>query len=135
MITPLRILTPVVLAAAAISCSPQKPDSYDTPPGDPYATAPAQPAQATNPIYDSTAAYDDSSAVTPAAPYANAPTEPTLAPPPPANAPAIIHTVVPGDTLGGISAKYKVPIASIMQANQMTKDTVVLGRKMVIPPR
>lgn len=132
MITPLRILTPAVLAAAAISCSPQKPDSYDTPPGDPYAMAPAQP---TNPIYDSPAAYDDSSAVTPAVPYANAPTEPTFAPPAPANGPAIIHTVVPGDTLSGISAKYKVPMASIMQANQMTKDTVVLGRKMVIPPR
>jgi LysM repeat protein len=52
-----------------------------------------------------------------------------------ANAPASIHTVVAGDTLSGISAKYKVPSASIKQANRMTNDVVVLGRKMVIPPR
>ncbi len=51
------------------------------------------------------------------------------------NGAAIIHTVVKGDTLSGISAKYKIPSASIKQANRMTNDTVVLGRKMVIPPR
>ena len=52
----------------------------------------------------------------------------------PSNGAAIIHTVVAGDTLSGISAKYKVPTAAIKQANAMTKDTVVLGKKMVIPP-
>jgi LysM repeat protein len=61
------------------------------------------------------------------APTANVPaaTAPTQA--------ATTHTVVKGDTLGGIAAKYKVPMASIKKANNMTKDTVVLGKKMIIP--
>jgi len=62
------------------------------------------------------------------------PTTPA-APSTPSNGAAIIHTVVKGDTLSGISAKYKVPIASIKAANRMTNDTVVLDRKMVIPPQ
>ena len=53
----------------------------------------------------------------------------------PDHAPATIHTVVKGDTLSGLSAKYRVPMASIMSANRMTDDKVILGRKMVIPPR
>ena len=44
------------------------------------------------------------------------------------------HTVVAGDTLSGIASKYKVSAASIKQANNMTRDIVVLGKKMVIPP-
>jgi LysM repeat protein len=65
-------------------------------------------------------------------PATNAPA--VAAPRVPTNGAAIIHTVVAGDTLSGISAKYKVPVAAIKQANRMTNDTVVLGRKMVIPP-
>jgi LysM repeat protein len=34
-----------------------------------------------------------------------------------------------------LSKKYNVPMDSIKQANRMTNDIVVLGRKMVIPPR
>ncbi len=67
---------------------------------------------------------------------------PDVAPAPPVPEPsanpsgsAIIHTVVKGDTLSGLSAKYNVPMASIKAANRMTSDVVVLGRKMVIPPR
>jgi peptidoglycan endopeptidase LytF len=84
-------------------------------------------------VYDTPAAYEDSS-TTAAAPAAepNIPAAP--APRAPSNGAAIIHTVVAGDTLSGISSKYKVPAATIKQANGMTKDTVVLGRKMVIPP-
>jgi LysM repeat protein len=52
----------------------------------------------------------------------------------PSNGAAIIHTVVAGDTISGISAKYKVPVAAIKKANGMTKDIVILGKKMVIPP-
>jgi LysM repeat protein len=63
------------------------------------------------------------------------PNIPAAATPSPAsNGAAIIHTVVAGDTLSGISAKYKVSSAAIKQTNNMTKDTVVLGKKMVIPP-
>lgn len=140
--TPIRILTPSLLAVALVSCAAQK-DQYDTP--DPYGTANAgavnPPATApANPVYDTPAAYEESSAaaVPPAAPGVPAvPAAPPTTVPaaPPANGSAIIHTVVAGDTLSGLSAKYKVPSASIKQANRMTSDTVVLGRKMVIPPR
>jgi LysM repeat protein len=146
MIATTRILTTAVLASAVLSCSPHKPDSYDTPQGNPYGAAnpgtqqAAAPSQAANPIYDTPAAYEESGAVTPVdpnsvTPPAADPGATAAAPPPPANGAAIIHTVGKGDTLSGISAKYKVPSASIKQANRMTNDTVVLGRKMVIPPR
>lgn len=138
---PLRILAPSLLALAFVSCASQKADTYDT--TNPYGTADggaaAPPATApVNPIYDTPAAYEETSAtaaVTPAAPSTNnvMPAVPA-APKPASNGAAIIHTVVAGDTLSGISAKYKVPSAAIKQANGMTKDTVVLGRKMVIPP-
>ena len=87
-----------------------------------------------NPVYDTPAAYEESGtqATAPAIgidPAAPAQTSPS------GNGAATIHTVVRGDTLSGLSAKYRVPAASIKQANRMTNDTVVLGRKMVIPPR
>lgn len=150
MTTPIRILTPALFAAAFVSCSPQA-DQYDTPPvkrtANPYDTAqaepqtPGQPANTSNPVYDTPPAYEDNATVTPVDPgdiadpgqYSETPaTSPSKVP---ANGAAIIHTVVSGDTLSGISAKYKIPSASIKQANRMTSDTVVLGRKMVIPPR
>lgn len=136
---PIRILTPSLIAIALSSCASQKADTYDTsnpygaPDGgqiNPPATEPA------NPVYDTPAAYEESSAA-PAAAYPETPAAPasSAAPAPSGNGSAIIHTVVKGDTLSGISSKYKVPAASIKQANRMTNDTVVLGRKMVIPPR
>jgi LysM repeat protein len=102
-------------------------------------TAPA--AAPSNPVYDTPAAYEESTGTpAPAVASPNIPATPTTAsvapaiPKAPSNGAAIIHTVVAGDTLSGISAKYKVPAAAIKQANNMTKDTVVLGKKMVIPP-
>jgi LysM repeat protein len=143
--TPIRILAPSLLALAFVSCASQKSDTYDT--ANPYGAAdagavnPPASSEPANPVYDTPAAYEESgsapaapiSAATPAAPTTpNIPA--TAAPSPSSNGAAIIHTVVAGDTLSGISAKYKVPAAAIKQANNMTKDTVVLGRKMVIPP-
>jgi LysM repeat protein len=136
IMTAIRILTPSLLAIALVSCASKKANEYDTPP--PYAAPDAgsvnPPATAdANPVYDTPAAYEESTT----APTAAAPGVPVVpaAPAPPANGAAIIHTVVAGDTLSGLSAKYKVPSASIKQANRMTNDTVVLGRKMVIPPQ
>ena len=141
--TPIRILAPSLAAFALYSCAPDKPDQYDT--ANPYGTADAgdynSPANVpANPIYDTPAAYEESAAVPgvdPGAALAEAPAAPADPgiPAAPANGAAIIHTVVAGDTLSGISSKYKVPSASIKLANRMTNDTVVLGRKMVIPPR
>lgn len=147
MNTSIRILTPALLAAFAISCSPRA-DQYDTPPatqasnsyGDGVTsdqTAATPSADTSNPVYDTPAAYEETSSGTPVNPGTPAEPIPTAAAPAhvPANGAAIIHTVGKGDTLSGISAKYKIPTASIKQANRMTNDTVVLGRKIVIPPR
>jgi peptidoglycan endopeptidase LytE len=41
--------------------------------------------------------------------------------------------VVKGDTLGGIARKYGTTVAAVKQANAMTSDTVVLGKKLKIP--
>lgn len=140
--TPLRILAPSILAFACVSCASQKADTYDT--ANPYGTADAgkvnaPPAEPANPVYDTPAAYEESAAAA-AAPGVTAPgaaTPPNIparaVPNAPSNGAATIHTVVAGDTLSGISSKYKVPASAIKKANGMTKDTVVLGKKMVIP--
>lgn len=138
--TSFRILTPSFLALAFVSCASQKADTYDT--TSPYGTADSGTAtppvtEPANPVYDTPAAYEETGTTAATVPGAiaapNIPA-PAAAPRAPSNGAAIIHTVVAGDTLSGLSAKYKVPSAAIKQANGMTKDTVVLGRKMAIPP-
>lgn len=132
--TPIRILAPSLLLFAIVSCAPQKADRYDTPAA--YSEPAGDPAMAgENPVYDTPAAYEEAGAT------ASVPSTPAYAADPsaavpsaPSNGAAIIHTVVAGDTLSGISSKYKVPAAAIKQANNMTSDIVVLGKKMAIPP-
>ena len=130
------ILSSIVVVALA-ACAPKDSgydtsNPYGTPDGGHTANAPYQAVPPVNPTYDTPAAYEDSTG-------APAPVDPAIAPTanvPAATAPtqaAATHTVVKGDTLGGIAAKYKVPMASIKKANNMTKDTVVLGKKMIIP--
>ncbi|MGA0854406.1 MAG: LysM peptidoglycan-binding domain-containing protein [Luteolibacter sp.] len=145
---PIRILTPALLAATLASCGSRRADIYDTPTNSYAAQDPAS-ATVTDPastVYDVPAAYDDTtispatSNIASAEPLSSSAPEPsaTTAPPAPPSSPygaATIHTVVAGDTLSGISAKYKIPADSIRQANRMTSDVVILGRKMVIPPR
>jgi LysM repeat protein len=142
--TSLRIFLPSLTALALASCAPHRAANYDTP--NPYGAAnsgAAAPTEPANPVYDTPAAYEESgapsnvatTASTPNATHAPTPKVPApMAPRPPSNGAAIIHTVVAGDTLSGISAKYHVPVATIKSANNMTNDVVVLGRKMVIPP-
>jgi LysM repeat protein len=135
--TSIRILAPSLFAFALVSCASQKSDQYDT--SNPYGapdggyTDPSA-SEPVNPVYDTPAAYEEGSAPANPPAYAEVPAVPP-APAAGANSPATIHTVVKGDTLSGISAKYQVPIALIKQANHMTNDIVVLGRKMVIPAR
>lgn len=135
--TSIRILAPSLAALAFVSCASQKADPYATASAGPASSPATEPA---NPIYDTPAAYEESSATTPA-PEVTTPTAVpqsaspvATAPKAPSNGAAIIHTVVAGDTLSRISSKYKVPVAAIKQANHMTNDIVVLGKKMVIPP-
>jgi LysM repeat protein len=145
--TAIHTLTPVLLSIALVSCTPPPFNPYESP--NPYGTATTLPANPptnalanapasapANPVYDTPAAYEESSSPTPDIPVADtSPAARTPSTPPAPHGAALIHTVVAGDTLSGISAKYQIPSASIKQANRMTNDTVMLGRKMVIPPR
>ena len=134
-----RTLALPVATLVLASCAAQK-EEFDTP-ANPYGVADAsQVNPPANPLYDTPAVYEDTTASTtvpgmPADPAALNPAAPVVPAAPPSNGAAIIHTVVAGDTLSGLSSKYKVPIASIKAANRMTNDIVVLGRKMVIPPQ
>lgn len=156
--TPIRLLAVSALAIAISSCANKSGgDNYDT--ANPYGAPDAQGAVAqqpanppANPTYDTPAAYEESSSA-PAAPD-SAIVDPGLSAPrttpgqhaakpagvKPAGAAAVpaggtVHVVVKGDTLGGIAKKYGSTQAAIKQANGMTTDTVVLGKKMVIPGR
>lgn len=138
----IHALAPLLIAFAVISCASHKADQYDTtgPVAASQVNAPLNPSS--NPVYDTPPAYEETAAsaatmppvpagaVVATSPNITAPASPKVS----SNGAAIIHTVVPGDTLSGISSKYKVPAATIKQANGMTKDTVILGKKMVIPP-
>lgn len=154
----ISLLAPAAALALA-SCASQ--NTYDTPGetaglGAAYGSAPAAAAQPSysDAIYNSQPAYADDAAAPavatppPVSQIPAAPPEPVYTPPAPqvaaaprapaSAAPAsggTVHEVVRGDTLSGIAAKYKVSSASIKAANNMTSDTVVLGRKMVIPAR
>ena len=141
---PIRLLAPSLLAFTFVSCASHKADQYDT--ANPYGAAASQVnapvTPPSNPVYDTLPAYEESGATATTMPpvpagaaTATTPNIPArVIPKAPSNGAAIIHTVVAGDTLSGISSKYKVPSSAIKQANGMTKDTVVLGKKMVIPP-
>lgn len=115
------------------SCGGDKNENYDTAPTPGYAAPNEAPATAA-PTYQE-AAYEDNTAI-PATPVDGGvvtpvqPTAPAVATSP---AGAREHYVAPGDSLWKISNTYKVPIESIKAANQMTTDTVVLGKKLIIP--
>lgn len=91
-------------------------------------SVPYQPVNppADNPTY-SPAAYEDNTAASPATATATAPAAAAAA------SASTTHTVVRGDTLGGIARRYGSSSTAIKQANGMTSDTVVLGKKLVIP--
>jgi LysM repeat protein len=132
--TTTQLLAPLLLTFAVVSCAPDRPANTYVEPTPSMASAPAVPS---NPVYDTPPAYEETSASTSTEVIPTTPPEASgapIAPKPSVNGAAIIHTVVAGDTLSGISAKYKVPVAAIKAANGMTKDTVILGKKMAIPP-
>jgi LysM repeat protein len=45
----------------------------------------------------------------------------------------MVHTVRAGDTLSGISRKYRTTIAAIKQRNGLSSDVIGMGQKLVIP--
>ena len=144
------LLLPSAIALTLASCASNGGNQYDT--SSPYGPADGgnayQTPEATTQTYDTPAAYEEAGASNSTAampdPGPNLPAGATPSRPAPARpatgAPvhasggaATLHTVVKGDTLSGIASKYKVPVASIKAANNMTKDTVVLGTKIKIP--
>lgn len=128
--TPPRLLLLCTFTAAVSSCASK--DDYDVndPYGTPYGYADAAPMQPVNPVYDTPAAYEDPGVVTVPTPLAPSPvTPPTI------TRPTTVHTVVRGDTLWGLSRQYNVSEAAIKAANNMTRDTVVLGTRLQIPAR
>ncbi len=136
---PIKLIIPSAIIVALASCAAKK-DDYDT--SSPYGpadasanAAPYQPVAPTNQTYDTPAAYEDagSAAVTPNVPVPTPSESAAASAPASSGAIATTHTVVKGDTLGGIAKKYKVSIASIKAANGMTKDVVVLGKTLKIP--
>ena len=149
--SPTRYLALATAAATLSSCTlfNKKEENYDTTAGDtaaydtsnPYGvpgdgsaeSVPYQPVNppADNPTY-SQAAYEDNSA-TPAPAAAPAHSGGASGGGHSAPAASATHTVVRGDTLGGIARKYGVTSAAIKQANGMTSDTVVLGKQLTIP--
>lgn len=138
-----RYLALATAACTLASCSlfNKGEENYDTVDGGGYDTSnpygvpgegsgesvPYQPVNppADNPTYGQ-AAYEDSA---PAAPDYSAPS----APAPSRTSASTSHTVVRGDTLGGIARRYGVSSTAIKQANGMTSDVVVLGKTLVIP--
>jgi LysM repeat protein len=141
--TTVRTLALASAALSLASCSLFKKgeENYDTVDGGAYdtsnpygvpgdASAESVPYQAVNPPADNPtygqAAYEETAPAPPA--YGG-----TSAAPAPAPAAATRHTVVRGDTLGGIARNYGVSAAAIKQANGMTSDVVVLGKSLVIP--
>ncbi|MEK7949031.1 LysM peptidoglycan-binding domain-containing protein [Luteolibacter soli] len=144
-----RYLALATAALSLASCSLFKKgdENYDTVNGNnpsdtsnPYGvpgdnSAEAVPYQQVNPPADANptygqAAYEDHGSTTPA-PAAPAGSLAHASPAP--SGAGTSHVVVKGDTLGAIARKYGTTSAAIKQANGMTSDTVVLGKKLVIP--
>ncbi len=120
------------------SCGDGSTENYDTEPTPTYTSENSGLTPAPHPTYGD-AAYGDQPAI---ANGEGATTPPVVANPgdtanipmnPPNAAGAREHYVGPGDSLWKISRIYKVPVESIKQANGMTSDTVVLGKKIIIP--
>lgn len=127
---PMQKYTVSLLSIAAISltsCGDKVGDNYDTSVTPGYDQA--APATAA-PTYGAAAYEDTTGAVAvPAAEGAIA----AATVPPVSTAGAKEHYVAPGDSLWKLSKQYGVSIDAIKAANNMTNDTVMLGKKIIIP--
>ena len=140
----------LALATATLtlaSCFNKKDENYDTVDGgsnqsdtsNPYGvpgdnSAESTPYQPVNPPADANptygqAAYEDHGATAPAPSASSGASSSAPAP----SGASTSHVVVKGDTLGAIARRYGTTSAAIKQANGMTSDTVVLGKKLAIP--
>jgi LysM repeat protein len=124
---PTLLLLP--LASLFFASCGDKGADYDTAATPGYDEAAATTPATAAPTYGA-AAYEENTAVP--APAADPAAVAATAAPAPAGV-AKEHYVAPGDSLWKISKQYGVSIDKIKAANNMTTDTVVLGKKMIIP--
>jgi len=119
-------LSLLTIATIGLTSCGDKTDHYDTPvtPGFDQAAATASPT------YEA-AAYEETTGAVATPVVEGTATAATV--PPVSTVGARQHYVAPGDSLWKISKQYGVSIDAIKAANQMTNDTVVLGKKMIIP--
>ncbi|MEF9496844.1 LysM peptidoglycan-binding domain-containing protein [Chlamydia sp. 04-14] len=47
--------------------------------------------------------------------------------------PAHIHIVRPGETLGKIAAKYKIPVSELKKLNKLNSDVIYANQKLCLP--
>ncbi|WP_375793798.1 LysM peptidoglycan-binding domain-containing protein [Chlamydia sp. 12-01] len=47
--------------------------------------------------------------------------------------PSHIHVVKPGETLGKIAAKYKIPISELKKLNKLNSDVIYANQKLCLP--
>ncbi|MFO7697842.1 MAG: LysM peptidoglycan-binding domain-containing protein, partial [Anaerolineae bacterium] len=81
-------------------------------------------------LAEATEATDDSTAETPEAPSE----QPTSTPEPAATEDRSVHTVVQGDVLGRIAARYGVTLSALLEVNGLNETSVLsIGDKLVIP--
>ncbi len=45
----------------------------------------------------------------------------------------IVHTVIRGDSLGSLAARYGVAVTVLLDANDLTRETLVIGQMLFIP--
>jgi peptidoglycan DL-endopeptidase LytF len=53
--------------------------------------------------------------------------------PPPQKETASIHSVAAGDTVWGISSRYKIDVDTLRKANQLQSDMLQIGQTLIIP--
>lgn len=106
-----------------------------------YQPAPSNPSPAPAPIPQANAPYQPIGNVPslpppPAAPSAyGSYSDPSYSPPPASSygGRTVGHTVVPGDTLWGLSKRYNTSVAEIQAANGLSGTTIKKGETLQIP--
>lgn len=137
------LLSLVSLAPAAllVSCAPNQaqvgtPVAPAANTGNPYGV-PTAPGLNTAPPYQEVGPINPPALPTyppvPSIPAYNPPITPVTPPAPTLN--GNVHTIKKGDSLWGISRKYKTSVDELKSANGMTSDTIIEGRTLIIPGR
>ena len=95
-----------------------------TPTPTPTSTATPTPTPTPTPTVTKTPTATPKPTVTP---------KPTATPTPTPTSSAFYYTVVSGDTLSGIAARFKRTVSAIKTANKLTSDNIKIGQKLLIP--